>query len=159
MNLGRYQGDVFPGGIFLDGGVFLHHRPFLYPAVPGFGMAGEVDDDLFMVVFVDRLFFEEGLAVQVVEVVVFLFNEEAFAIQHFIMDILVMMGEAISYPFHIFFCPTDDIIEKAFFHPLFHVDKHHAGIEIPFSMDPLHLQFFFAVRYHSHVVSLEVQIS
>ena len=81
---GRHQGDIFPGGFFLDGGVFLYHRPFLYPAVPGFGVAGEVDDHLFMVVFVHRLFLEEGLAVQVVEVVVFLFDVESLASQHLI---------------------------------------------------------------------------
>ena len=122
-------------------------------------MAGKVDDDLAMIVFIHRLFLEEGLAVQVVEVVVFLFDVQAFAVQHFIVDILVVMGEPVAHSFHIFLCPADDIIEEAFFHPLFHVDKHHAGIEIAFRVNPLHLQFFLAVRYHGHVVSLEVQIS
>ena len=108
-------------------------------------MAGEVDNDLAMIVLIHRLFFEKGLAVQVVEVVVFLFNEEAFAVQHFIMDVLVMVGEAVSYPLHIFLCPANDIIEEAFFHPLFHVDEHHACIEITLRVNPFHLQFFFAV--------------
>lgn len=83
MSFGRHQGYAFPGGLLLDGGVFLHHRPCLHPAVPGFGVAGEVDNDLSVIVLIYRLFFEKGLAVQIVEVIVFLFDEETFAV-HFL---------------------------------------------------------------------------
>ena len=86
-----YEGHVFPGGCFLDGGVFFHHRPVLDPAVPGFRMAGEVDDDLVLIVFVHRLLLEEGLPVQVVEVVVLLFNIEALTIEHLIVNVLIMV--------------------------------------------------------------------
>ena len=142
MAFRRYERHVFPGRFFLDSGVFLHHRPCLYPAVLGFSVAGEVDDDLLVIVFVHRLFLEKGLAVQVIEVVVFIFDVEALAVQHLIQDILVMLGQRFAFITGVDFRTMYNFIKAIVLHPFFYIKKHHARIKITLRMQFLLLMLF-----------------
>ena len=108
-------------------------------------MAREVDNDLLFIVCVDRLFFENGLPVQVVEVIVLPIDEEDFPVQHLVMNVLVVVGEAVPHFFHIFLSAADDVIEEVLLCPFSEIDEHHACVEVALCMNPGGLEGFEAV--------------
>lgn len=154
---GGNEGDILPGCFSLNGSVFFDDVPVLYPVVPRLGMAGEVNDDFIFVVFIDGLLGKQGLTIQIVEVVVFLVDIEAFTVKHFIMNVLIMVREAVSYTLDVFFCASDDVVKEIFSHPKLHIDEHHAGIEVAGGMHALGIGLFSAIRYDGDSISLKVQ--
>lgn len=151
------EGDILPGCFSLNGSVFFDDVPILYPVVPRLGMAGEVNDDFIFIVFIDGLLGKQGVTIQIIEIVVFLVDIEAFTIKHFIVDILIVMREAVSYTLDVFFCTADDVVEELFFHPKACIDEHHAGIEIAGGVHALCIGLLSAIRYHGDSISLKVQ--
>ena len=154
---GGDEGDILPGRFSLNGSVFFDDVPVLYPVVPRLGMAGEVNDDFIFVVFIDGLLGKQGVAIQIVEVVVFLVDIKAFTVKHFIMNVLIMVREAVSYTLDVFFRTADDVVEEVFFHPETCIDEHHAGIEITGGVHALCIGLFSAIRYDGDRISLKVQ--
>lgn len=154
---GGNEGNILPGCFSLNGSVFFDDVPVLYPVVPRLGMAGEVNDDFIFVVFIDGLLGKQGLTIQIVEVVVFLVDIEAFTVKHFIMNVLIMVREAVSYTLDVFFCASDDVVKEIFSHPKLHIDEHHAGIEVAGGMHALGIGLFSAIRYDGDSISLKVQ--
>lgn len=153
----RNKGDILPGCFSLNGSVFFDDVPVLHPVVPRLGMAGEVNDDFIFVVFIDGLLGKQGVAIQIVEVVVFLVDIKAFTVKHFIMNVLIMVREAVSYTLDVFFRTADDVVEEVFFHPETCIDEHHAGIEITGGVHALCIGLFSAIRYNGDSISLKVQ--
>lgn len=153
------EGDILPGCFSLNGSVFFDDVPVLYPVVPRFGMAGEVNDDFIFVVFIDGLLGKQGVAIQIVEVVVFLVDIKAFTVKHFIMDVLIMVREAVSYTLDVFFRTADDVVEEVFFHPETCIDEHHAGIEVAGGMHASGIGLFSAIRYDGDRISLKIKLS
>ena len=156
-SFGGNEGDILPGRFSLNGSVFFDDVPVLYPVVPRLGMTGEVNDDFIFVVFIDGLLGKQGLTIQIVEVVVFLVDIEAFTVKHFIMNVLIMVREAVSYTLDVFFCASDDVVKEIFSHPKLHIDEHHAGIEVAVGMHALGIGLFSAIRYDGDSISLKVQ--
>ena len=97
------------------------------------------------------------MAIQIVEVVVFLVDIKAFTVKHFVMDVLIVVREAIAYTLDVFFCASDDVVEEVFFHPETCIDEHHAGIEITGGVHALCIGLFSAIRYDGDSISLKVQ--
>lgn len=153
----RNEGDILPGCFSLNGSVFFDDVPVLHPVVPRLGMAGEVNDDFIFVVFIDGLLGKQGVAIQIVEVVVFLVDIKAFTVKHFVMDVLIVVREAVSYTLDVFFRTADDVVEEVFFHPETCIDEHHAGIEITGGVHALCIGLFSAIRYDGDSISLKVQ--
>ena len=122
-------------------------------------MAGEVNDDFIFVVFIDGLLGKQGVAIQIVEVVVFLVDIKAFTVKHFIMDVLIMVREAVSYTLDVFFRTADDVVEEVFFHPETCIDEHHAGIEVAGGMHASGIGLFSAIRYDGDRISLKIKLS
>lgn len=151
------EGDIFPWSFSLNSGIFFDDVPVLYPVMPWFGMAGEVNDDFIFIVFIDGLLGKQGVPIQIVEVVVFLVDIEAFTVKHFIMDILVMVRKAVSYTLDVFFRTADDVVEEVLFHPETCIDEHHAGIEITGGVHALCIGLFSAIRYDGDSISLKIQ--
>lgn len=156
---GGNEGDILPGGFSLNGSVFFDDVPVLYPVVPRFGMAGEVNDDFIFVVFIDGLLGKQGVAIQIVEVVVFLVDIKAFTVKHFIMDVLIMVREAVSYTLDVFFCASDDVVKEIFSHPKLHIDEHHTSIEVAGGMHASGIGLFSTVGYDGDSISLKIKLS
>lgn len=156
---GGNEGDILPGCFSLNGSVFFDDVPVLYPVVPRLGMAGEVNDDFIFVVFIDGLLGKQGVAIQIVEVVVFLVDIKAFTVKHFIMDVLIMVREAIAYTLDVFFCASDDVVEEVFFHPETCIDEHHTSIEVAGGMHAFGIGLFSTVGYDGDSISLKIKLS
>lgn len=124
------EGDILPGCFSLNGSVFFDDVPVLHPVVPRLGMAGEVNDDFIFVVFIDGLLGKQGVAIQIVEVVVFLVDIEAFTVKHFVKDVLIMKREVLSCVPCVCFCAADNVVKEIVFRPLLQINKHHARIEV-----------------------------
>lgn len=154
---GGNEGNILPGCFSLNGSVFFDDVPVLYPVVPRLGMAGEVNDDFIFVVFIDGLLGKQGVAIQIVEVVVFLVDIKAFTVKHFVMDVLIVVREAIAYTLDVFFCASDDVVKEIFSHPKLHIDEHHTSIEVAGGVHALGIGLFSAIRYDGDSISLKVQ--
>ena len=122
-------------------------------------MAGEVNDDFIFVVFIDGLLGKQGVAIQIVEVVVFLVDIKAFTVKHFIMDVLIMVREAVSYTLDVFFCASDDVVKEIFSHPKLHIDEHHTSIEVAGGMHASGIGLFSTVGYDGDSISLKIKLS
>lgn len=158
-SFGGNEGDILPGRFSLNGSVFFDDVPVLYPVVPRLGMAGEVNDDFIFVVFIDGLLGKQGVAIQIVEVVVFLVDIKAFTVKHFIMNVLIMVREAVSYTLDVFFRTADDVVEEVFFHPKLHIDEHHTSIEVAGGMHASGIGLFSTVGYDGNSISLKIKLS
>ena len=108
-----------------------------------------MNDDLFLIIFIHWLFFEQRLPVQVVEVVVLLFNIEALTIEHLIVNVLIMVRKTVAYTFYVFLRAADNVIKAALLHPWSQIHQHHTCIEITARMHAFHLCLFISVRYDS----------
>lgn len=155
--MGGDEGDILPGRFSLNGSVFFDDVPVLYPVVPRLGMAGEVNDDFIFVVFIDGLLGKQGVAIQIVEVVVFLVDIKAFTVKHFVMDVLIVVREAIAYTLDVFFCASDDVVKEIFSHPKLHIDEHHTSIEVAGGMHAFGIGLLSTVGYDGDSISLKVQ--
>lgn len=154
---GWNEWDIFPWGLLLNGGVFFDDVPVLHPVMPRLGMTGEVNDDFIFIIFIDGLLGKQGVPIQIVEVVVFFIEIEAFTVKHFIMNVLIMVRKAVSYTLDVFFRTADDVVEEVFFHPETCIDEHHAGIEVAGGMHASGIGLFSAIRYDGDRISLKVQ--
>lgn len=57
---------IFPWRNFLNLRILLHYRPLLHPAMPGLCMPCKMNNDLIMIIGINRLLLKQGLAVQVI---------------------------------------------------------------------------------------------